>query len=320
MSERFDVTSLGETMLRLSVPSGERLEMAQQFAAYPGGAESNVGAALTSLGRRCGWVSRVPDNALGHWLLRQLRAAGIDTSAVVLAPGSRLGVYYAEFAGPPRATQVIYDRAHAAVTRLSPENIDWAYLLDTRLLHLSGITPALSEGCRLSVQEALRRAKNAGVPVSFDVNYRGKLWSAGAAERALTPLIQEVDLLICGEADAATLFGLRGEDKEVLAGLRERSGAQHIILTLGERGALAYSQGEYLFESALNAQVVDRFGAGDALAAGILEGYLSGSLAEGLRLGVALAALAIAQRGDMLLTNRAEVEAVRSAAPKRISR
>jgi len=317
---RFEVTSFGETMLRLSVPVGERLEAAQSLEVHVGGAESNVCAALASLGRRCGWLSRLPDNPLGRAVLRRLRAAGMDTSAVLLVEGARLGTYYAEFAAAPRPTEVLYDRAHAAIAGLSPADVDWSYLLDTRLLHLTGITPALGEGCHRTVQDALARAHGTGVAVSLDVNYRRKLWPPGEAARTLGSLIAEVDLLICGETDAEILFGLEGDEGEILAELQALTRAQHVILTLGARGAAALSEGQLLRQPAVPAQVVDRFGAGDAFAAGVLDGWLDGSVREGLRRGASLAALAVTQRGDMVLTDRAEMNRALDAATDRIVR
>lgn len=142
---RFDVTTLGEAVLRLSVSLGQRLETMTGLSVHLGGAESNVCAALASLGRRCSWVSRVPDGLLGHYALRSLRAAGVDTSAVVVAEQGRLGNYYVD-AAPPRATDVIYDRGGAASTGLTVDDIVWKVLSDTRVLHLTGITAFLECG------------------------------------------------------------------------------------------------------------------------------------------------------------------------------
>ncbi len=306
----FDVTALGESMLRLSVPAGQRLEAADQFAVHLAGAESNLCGALAAIGRRTGWVSRLPDSAVGRLVLRQLRASGVDTAAVVLAPDTRLGLYFAEFAGPPRAIQVIYDRANSAAANLTAAHINWDYLLNTRFIHLTGITPALNDGCRALVAEIIQRAKAAGVAVSFDVNYRGKLWTPAQAAAALKPLIENVDLLLCGQADARTVFGLAGDEYALLAGLRALTRAPHVVMTRGEAGAVALDGDQFLSQPAVPVQIVDRVGAGDAFAAGIIDGLLDGSLAEGLVRGTALAALVLSQEGDTLLTTRAEMQSV----------
>lgn len=297
-------------MLRLSVPLGERLDNAQAFQIEIGGAESNVCVALSRLGRRCGWVSRLPDHALGEAVLRALRADGLDVSAVRRAPGERLGTYFLEYATAPRAIQVIYDRAGSAAANLSLEDVDWDYLLDTRLLHLTGITAALSESCYAVVREAMRRARAAGVTVSFDVNYRAKLWDAETAGAKLRPLLAEADLLFCKSADAALLFGCVGEPQAQMEQLAALTPANAIYCTFGADGAALLAGGELLREPALPVQIVDRIGSGDAFAAGALDGFLDGDPRAGLRRGVALAAIALSQRGDRVLSSRAELEAV----------
>ena len=306
---RFDVVSLGEAMLRLSVPTGARLDDARALDVEIGGAEGNVCVALARLGRRCGWVGRLPDHALGNAVLRTYRADGVDVSAARRAPGERLGTYFIEYAAQPRSIQVIYDRAGSAAARMTVDDVDWDYLLDTRLLHLTGITAALSESCYAILAEAIRRARAAGVAVSFDVNYRAKLWDAPTAGARLRPLIAEADLLFCKSADAALLFGCRGEPRELMAGLQGISRAGAIFCTFGEQGAALLQGDAFASQPALPVQIVDRIGSGDAFAAGALDGWLDGDPAAGLRRGVALAAIALSQHGDRVLTTRAELSA-----------
>lgn len=307
---RFEVASIGETMLRLSVAIGHRLDDARTLDVEVGGAESNVCVALARLGRRVAWAGRLPESALGRNVLRALRADGVDVSATILAPGERLGTYFIELATAPRASQVVYDRADSAAANMRPEQLDWATLLDTRILHLTGITAALSPGCYEAVAEAIRRARAAGVTVSFDVNYRARLWDAATAGARLRPLIAEADILFCKSADAALLFGCAGEPREQMARLRALTGASAILCTYGERGAKLLAGERFLEQPALPVQIVDRIGSGDAFAAGVLDGALDGDLAAGLRRGVALAAIALSQHGDRALTTRAELEAV----------
>ncbi|MGQ0601388.1 MAG: sugar kinase [Anaerolineales bacterium] len=307
---RFDVTSLGETMLRLSVPNGERLDEAHSLRVEVGGAESNVCVALARLGRRVGWVSRLPDHTLGNAVVRTLRADGVDVSAVKCVPGERLGTYFIEYATAPRAIQVIYDRADSAAARMSVEDVDWEYLLDTRLLHLTGITAALSESCYAVVAESIARARAAGVTISFDVNYRAKLWEAANAGEKLRPLIAEADMLFCKGADAALLFGCAGEPRELMTQLKALTRAQSIFCTFGERGAALLTAESFAVEPAIPVQIVDRIGSGDAFAAGALDGLLDANPCAGLERGVALAAIALTQHGDRVLTSRAELNAV----------
>jgi len=305
---RFDVTTLGEMMLRLSVPSGERLETAARLDAHPAGAESNVAGLLARLGRRTRWAGALPRNPLGRRAAGALRAAGVDLDGIVWRDGGRMGTYYVEFGAPPRGIQVTYDRAGSCATLLTADEIDWDALLDTRLLHLTGITPALSPSCRESMAEALRLAKERGVPVSFDVNYRAKLWPEAEAGDVLLPMLQGVELLLCSALDAQRLFGCTGEPQAVAQGMLERSRARYVVVTLGEDGALLWDGQAWLHEPVCQTQIVDRLGAGDALAAGVIQGWLDEDLAAGLRYGVTLAAMALSQLGDMLVTDRDELE------------
>jgi 2-dehydro-3-deoxygluconokinase len=315
---RFDLVSLGESMLRLSVPAGRRLKDARQLDLEVGGAESNVCVAMSQLTWRCGWVGRLPDTALGDIVLRVLRTDGVDVSAVKRVAGERIGTFYIEYASAPRSIQVIYDRADSAAAHMTAADVDWDYLLDTRVLHLTGITPALSASCYALVAEAIQRARAAGVTVSFDVNYRARLWSAAEAGERLRPLMAEADLLLCKGADAAQLFGCRGEPREVMTALKALTKAEVLYCTFGERGAALLDGDEFAAEPALPVQIVDRVGSGDAFAAGVLDAWLAAGQGadlkamrrEGLRRGVALAAIALSQYGDRVLTNRAELEAV----------
>lgn len=307
---RFDVTTLGEAMLRLSVPPGQHLETMTGLNVHLGGAESNVCAALASLGRHCSWLSRVPTGPLGRFVLRTLKAASIDTSTVVLADDVRLGTYYVEFATLPRATEVVYDRSGAAITGLTVDEVDWDVLLDTRVLHLTGITPALGSSCFELVLEAAIRAKARGVTVSFDVNYRSKLWSPEEAEERFKTILPQADILICGQGDAHTVFGLEGSTEDILASLHNLTPAEHVVLTQSREGASMLLEGELFHVPAREVEVIDRLGAGDAFAAGVLDGYLHGDVRSGLEQGAVLSALILAQHGDMLVTTPEEIGAL----------
>jgi len=325
---RFDMVSLGESMLRLSVPTGRRLDDTRMLDMELAGAESNVSVALARLGWRIGWVSRMPDHALADAILRALRSDGVDISAVRRVPDERLGTYFIEFATAPRTTQVIYDRADSAAAHMSVRNIDWDYLLNTRVLHLTGITAALSDSCYEVLVEAVRRARAAGVTVSFDVNYRGKLWDADTAGKKLRPLIAEADILFCKGADASALFGCDGEPRQLMRELKLLTNASALFCTFGEQGAALLSGDDFITEPAMPVQIVDRIGSGDAFAAGALDGWLSGNemppkfsvLHESLRHGLALAAIALSQYGDRVLSSRAELNAMLNSERRDISR
>jgi len=307
---RFDVTTLGEMLLRLSVPSGERLETATRLDAYPAGAEANVVSLLARLKRRTCWFGALPKNPLGQMAGNALRTAGVNMEGVLWRAGGRMGTYYVEFGALPRGIQVTYDRANSAVTQLHPQDINWDSLLDTRLLHLTGITPALSQSCREIVSEALSRARQRAVPVSFDVNYRQNLWSETEAQHTLLPMIQHTAMLFCSGADATRLFNCSGSMQEIAQGLLELSQSKTVVVTFGNEGAMLWDGKAWRHEPVLSTQIIDRLGAGDALAAGVMHGWLLGDLAAGLRYGVTLAALALSQLGDMVVTTETEMQAL----------
>ena len=316
---RFDLTSIGESMLRLSVGPGQRWESASDASLGVGGAESNVCAALAGLGRPVSWSSAVPDNTLGRHLLRQLRACGVDIGGVHRPSAGRLGVYFVQLADQPADVRVTYDRAGSVASRLSAADVDWDRLLNTRVLHLTGITPALSDSCRELTQEAICRAKAIGVTVSFDINLRSRLWSENPAG-VLLPLIRDVDILICKKDDAEQLLGVEADATGVLEALKTRTAASTVVLTLGFEGAIALEGSTVLKQNAFPTVVRDRLGAGDAFAAGLLDGWLDGSLAQGLLRGCALAALALSQRGDILITTRGELDRIAVGHPATVDR
>ena len=304
---RFDITTLGEMLVRFSVPSGKRLENAAQLDVYPAGAEANVATLLARLERKACWFGALPENPLGRLAANALRVAGVDTGGIIWKEHGRMGTYYVEFGEPPRGIQVTYDRAHSCATQLQSSEIDWDRLLDTRLLHLTGITPALSPSCLEIVSEAVRQAKDRNVPVSFDINYRQKLWSEADAAQTLLPLIQNVELLFCSQADANRLFHCTGSMQEAAQGMSERSKARSVIVTFSDQGALLWDGNQGHHEPARPTRIIDRLGAGDALAAGVIHGWLNGDVAAGLRYGVTLSALALSQYGDMVVTNKSEL-------------
>ncbi|MEX2541968.1 MAG: sugar kinase [Trueperaceae bacterium] len=308
---RYEVTSLGEAMLRLSVGAGRKLATTDSLDLHVAGAELNVCAALAGLGRRVGWFSRLPDNPLGQLILSRARGWGVDTERVVRTAEGRVGTYFIEFSSPPIPARVTYDRADSTFSKMEAGEIDWARLLDTRVLHLTGITPALGSNLQEVTRQAVARARERGLLVSLDVNYRSKLWQPAEAAEFLRPLMGEVDLLICGRNDARLLFGIDTlNEQELLDELRSHTDAPHVVITLGKEGAIAWSEGQVLRQQAIPVTVIDRIGAGDAFAAGVIDGLLEADLEGGLSIGAALAALTLAQHGDVISVGREEVGAV----------
>ena len=301
-----DVVTLGETMLRFSPPQGECLESAAVFHVDFGGTEANVAVGLVRLGLSAGWVSRLPDNALGRRVAGQIRYHGVDVSRVIWAPGERVGTYYIELGRTPRPTEVIYDRAGSAFSRIAPEEVDWSYVRQARWVHLTGITPALGIGPRRTVERAIEEASASGATISFDVNYRAKLWSPVEAAGVLAPLLSRVHIIFSGVRDAALLFGTSLDSGEAARLLYERYQPRLVIITEGEAGAVAYDGTEHR-ATPPPVESIDPIGSGDAFAAGFIVGYLEDGVDTGLAWGVAYAAIKRTYRGDVVWAGRKEL-------------
>lgn len=317
---RFDVTAIGEGQLRFSVPAGTRLEQARKLDVYASGTEANVTCTLSRLGWQCGWVSALPETPLGHRVANDYRLAGLDLSAVKWSQKHRLATYYVEYAVPPRATQVYYDRADTCFNHLRAGDVAWDYLLGTRVLHFSGLTAALCEGTHALIRECLQRAEEHPVKTSLDVNYRSRLWSPEEARTALTPLIQGLDILFCSRRDAKTVFGLEGDPTTVIRQLQELSGAASIVMSMSDEGILGFDGATLIHEPIREVIILDRIGAGDAMVAGVLHGYLQDDFSKGLKYGALTAAMSLSQHGDQPLTNRFELERLITSADDDIVR
>lgn len=306
----FEVVTVGEAMLRLSVPPGTRLETAQAFDVHVAGSEANVAVALARLGRTVAWLSSLPEGPLGRRVSAALTGQGVDVSHVRWVPDARLGIFYVELTLPPRRVTTVYDRRDSPAAQMSASDFPWSVATEARLVHISGITPALSPSCRHLCEELAARTRGSGVAFSLDVNYRAKLWSIEEARSCLESLASGADLLIVGREDARDIFGLDGESEAVLSGLVERTGARHLVLTLGRDGAAFHSPDATGVVPGVPATIVDRLGAGDAFTAGVIDGFLAGDLERGVRFGTAMGSLALGIMGDQVITTVAEIEEV----------
>jgi 2-dehydro-3-deoxygluconokinase len=302
-----DIVTLGETMLRFSVSKGQNLEGATSYQVDIAGAESNVAINLARLGLKTGWISRLPDNPLGRKVASEMRRHGVDLTGVIWASGEeRQSTFFIEFASPPRGTQVIYDRAGSAFSYIRPDQVNWAYLRTGHWLHLSGITPALGAGPRATMERAITKASGAGMTISFDVNYRAKLWSAEQAASQLAPFMSSVTLLVCALRDAVTLFQVPEDAEAAVTSLHTRFSPRLTVLTLGDAGAVAFD-GKLHRQTALPSETVDPIGSGDAFVSGFIAGYLEGGVQRGLQFGVGLAALKRTYQGDVVWCSRQDL-------------
>lgn len=291
-----EVVTVGETLVRFSVPSGHSLEAPPYLNVNAAGAESNVAIGLARLGHSSAHLTFLPDSPLGRLVLNEIRRHGVDARGIILKPEERAGIYFSELGAEPRTNQVVYDRAGSAFARASADEFPWDLLVGARLLHTSGITTAVNLPAS---QRAVAEADQRGVPISFDLNYRHKLWKPGEARAGIEPLLHKVQILITTREDAVTVLGLAGSADEIAADLAARYHLEAAVVTAGEMGAVACCHGQLYREAGYEINALDRIGAGDAFAAGFLSGWLRGGAVPGLRQGVALAALKHTYVGDI---------------------
>ena len=320
------VVCFGEMLLRLSPPGAVPLAQAGALEVNVGGAEANVAAALASLGTPARMITALPDNPLGLKARAALGAAGADTRFVTFGEG-RIGLYFFEPPAGLRAGRVTYDRAGSVFARAAPGDFDFAGALhDARLLHVSGITPALGPGgCEL-IRAAIAAARATGVPVCFDGNYRGNLWEAWASDprAVLTELVGEAQILFGNHRDISLLLGreFSGDGPD-----RRREAAEAAFAAFPNLQTIASTAREVIDGSShrLAARVdardagwqtepmaitgiVDRIGTGDAFAAGVLHRLLAGAGPRACaEAGLALAALKHGVPGDMILADEREL-------------
>jgi len=310
-----EVVTLGEAMLRLSPPGSARFEQATSFDVVVGGSEQSVAAGLARLGRSVSFVTKLPNNPLGRLILNRTREQGIEVRHVAWGD-ERAGVYFYEQGASPRPSQVVYDRAHSSASHLQPKDVDWTEALNgCRVFHTCGITAALSKSCFATVEHALTRARRCAVTTSFDLNYRSRLWTEEAAARAYERLLPRCDVLFASASALQTFFGLGGAPEQAAEECRRRFGCSVVVLTdrtdfgarRGSVRALAVGN-EIVASDDVEFEAVDRLGAGDAFAAGFLDGYLDDDLPRAVAQGNAMAALKHTIPGEFCLITREELQ------------
>jgi 2-dehydro-3-deoxygluconokinase len=320
------IACFGELLIRLTAPGRELLLQSGALEAHIGGAEANVAVALSSLGHDTRMLSAVPDNALGRAAIGELRRHGVDTAQVAFGAG-RMGLYFVTPGAGLRASEIVYDREASSFALL--DKVDWAAALSgAGLLHLSGITPALGPVSATLAQAAAEAANGLGIPVSFDGNYRAQLWQRwdGDPRALLTPLVASAEILFGNHRDIALLLGRdfpgEGEDRrreaadaafaafprlKYIASTARRvvsADENHIAARIDSRDGAAQSA-----EMAVTG-IVDRIGAGDAFASGVLHGLRTGAdLQACADTGLALACLKHSLPGDFCLFRQADIDA-----------
>jgi 2-dehydro-3-deoxygluconokinase len=293
-----DVVTFGECMALFRADPGEPLRTARRFSRSIAGAESNLAIGLSRLGVAAGWFGRVGDDPLGLSILDTLRGERVDVSRAIVDDRAFTGVLVRD-THAERRIDVAYARAGSAGSRLTPADLDPGYLASARVLHVTGITPALSPGASDTTAEAVRLAAEAGVAVSFDPNIRRRLWpDAGAARRELLRIAERSQIVLTGHAEAALLTG--HDDPFAAAEWLAGRGAATVAIKLGAQGALGLRDGESYRGPALTVHPCDPIGAGDAFNAGFLAAWLRGAgLRDCLDEGNLAAGLSVQVYGDI---------------------
>ena len=325
------VVTFGEIMLRLSPPGFERFFQSPVLSATFGGGEANVAVSLAHFGLESHFVTRLPKHAIGDAAIKALRAEGVRTGSIVRG-GSRVGIYFAETGAAQRASTVVYDRAHSAVSEIEPAHIDWtAVLAGADWFHVTGITPALGERTAAATRAAIEAARRAGARVSVDLNFRKKLWSEAQAQATMRPLMAQVDVVVANEEDIQAVLGLQVPETDVTSGhlnlegyrqvaeeLTRTFGPTLVAITLRESQSASdngwsavlwdASSGTFHHSQRYEVRLVDRIGGGDSFAAGLIYGLVTGRTPEAsLRFAVAASALKQTIPGDF---NRVLVDEV----------
>lgn len=349
---QLDVLTFGECMIRLSPPGHQRIELTPYFEAYVGGGEYNVSYALSRYGLRTAWVSRLVDNPLGSFIRNHARASGMDLSHVVWIPydgvgkADRIGLNFTEVGIGVRASVTMYDRGHSAAAHIKPGEVDWKTIFSrgVRWFHTGGICTALSDSSAAVVKEALEAARNVGAVISYDLNFRSKLWSSEKAIAVTRDLVPFIDVLIGNEEDFQKVLGFKVEGvdeslkklpveayKQMVRRVVEKhTNIRAVGTTLREVvsglvnnwSAILYYDGDF-FQSIRyeGLEVEDRVGGGDGFCSGLIYSFLHGmSAQEAVNAGAAHGALLQSTRGDTSMVTWEEVQHVMKGGSARIKR
>ena len=326
------VVTFGEIMLRLAPENYLRFVQADRLEATFGGAEANVAVSLANFGEDVAFVSKLPTHEIGQSAINSLRKFGVDTSFVARG-GERVGIYYCEKGASQRPSKVIYDRAGSAIATATGDDFDWDKIFDgAKWFHFTGITPAISDTLSGIVLQAVKSAKEKGITVSCDLNFRKKLWSKEKAKEVMSEICKYVDVCIANEEDAKDVFGIEAENTDIESGklneqgyvsvakqLVDKFGFKAVAITLRESisandnywSGMLYTDGKAVFSRKYAMHIVDRVGGGDSFGAGLIHSLLSGKNAtDAIEFAVAASCLKHSIEGDYNMVSKEEVEAL----------
>ncbi len=291
------VVCFGEIMLRLAPHGYLRFSQATDFQATYGGGEANVAVSVANFGLNAMYVTKVPDNPIGHGVIRELRKYCVDTSRIAVG-GERLGIYFVEKGASQRASKVVYDRKFSSISEATAKDFDWDAIFEgADWFHFTGITPALGAAAAEVTLAACKKAKELGITVSCDLNYRKNLWTEKEAGRVMSGLMEYVDVCIANEEDAEKVFGIKASEndieggnlnkdgyKEVAQKLKDKFNFQKVAITLRESfsandnnwGGMLFDGKDCYFSKTYPVHIVDRVGGGDSFGGGLIYATLEG--------------------------------------------
>jgi 2-dehydro-3-deoxygluconokinase len=319
------ILTFGELMIRLSPPSFQRFSQAREFEINFGGSEANVIVSLAQLGLNTRYLTRLPDNELGHSAQQALSKFNIDTSHIN-SGGERMGIYFLEKGSAARAGKVIYDRKYSSATEISKDMFDWNKVMeDVSWLHCSGITPAISRSAAQFSADVIKMARSQKITVSVDINYRKNLWQYGSEAKEVMPeLLENADIIIGGKDDTEKILGISNVDLTDTEGvckawMKKFPACKIVVLT--ERNSISASHNKYsaklwnsknIFSSYTSdiSPIVDRVGTGDAFTAGLIYGLIhyKEDYEKILNFAVAAATLKHTVPGDFNICTKEEIE------------
>ncbi|MBQ1988739.1 MAG: sugar kinase [Clostridia bacterium] len=324
------IVTFGEIMLRLAPNGYYRFFQNDQMQATFGGGEANVAVSLANFGMDACFVTKLPKHAIGQAAVDSLRYFGVDTSEIVRG-GERVGIYFLEKGASQRGSVCIYDRAHSAIQTADKSDFNWDKIFENAdWFHFTGITPALGENLVEICKEACIAAKNRGVKISCDLNYRGKLWTRDQARAAMTELCKYVDVCISNEEDAKDVFGIEADNTDIYGGKLDKEGYKSVAKQLADKfgfekvaitlrssisandndwAAMLYDGENYCFSKEYHLHIVDRVGGGDSFGAGLIYSLLSGKDSQSaIEFAVAASALKHTVEGDFNRVSVSEAE------------
>ncbi len=323
------VITFGELMLRLAPENYLRFVQSEKYEATYGGAEANVAVSLANYGIDVAFVSKLPTHEIGQSAVNSLRKFGVDTSKIVRG-GERVGIYYCEKGASQRPSKVIYDRAYSSISMAKEQDFDWDKIFeDVEWFHFTGITPALSDEVAKICLIAVKKAKEKGIMISCDLNFRKKLWTKEKAGQVMSELCEYIDYCIANEEDAKDVFGIEADNTDIYGGKLDREGYISVAKKLTDRfnfkgvaitlresksandndwSGMLYTNGQAVFSKKYSMHIVDRVGGGDSFGAGLIYSLLNGYDSQrAIEFAVAASCLKHTIEGDYNMVSVSEV-------------